>query len=71
MDEALKCVINLGFQKTGLEAIEAYTHKENTGSIHLLERNDFKLVQTELTTQMQITLFRVYQDDSISSNICT
>lgn len=43
MDEALKCVINLGFQKIGPESVEAYTHNENTGSIHLLERNDFKL----------------------------
>ena len=43
MDEALKCIINLGFQKIRLKVIEAYTHKENIGSIHLLERNNFKL----------------------------
>jgi [ribosomal protein S5]-alanine N-acetyltransferase len=42
-DEALKNIISYGFNKIGLEKIEAYTHKENISSIRLLERNNFEL----------------------------
>ena len=42
-NEALKNIISYGFNKIGLEKIEAYTHKENVSSISLLERNNFEL----------------------------
>jgi len=44
MSEALKCVVNFGFQKLNLEKIEAYTHRENESSKRLLENNNFTLV---------------------------
>ena len=42
-NEALKSIIDYGFNKIGLDKIEAYTHKENVSSVRLLERNGFKL----------------------------
>lgn len=42
MQEALAEVIAYGFDTMHLEAITAYTHKDNTASIKLLERNGFK-----------------------------
>lgn len=44
MDEALKNIIRFGFNRLNLDNIEAYTQKNNTASINLLERNGFKLV---------------------------
>ncbi len=43
MNEALRCIINYGFQTIRLKKIDAYTHKENIGSLKLLEKNNFKL----------------------------
>lgn len=43
MNEALRCIINYGFQTVKLQKIEAYTHRENVGSLKLLEKNNFKL----------------------------
>lgn len=45
MNETLKSVLKFGFENLKLEAIEAYTHKENVSSKKLLERNKFKLIQ--------------------------
>lgn len=45
MDEALKSVIRFGFNNLNLEAIEAFTHKENIRSKNLLKRNKFTLNQ--------------------------
>jgi len=42
MSEALKTVINYGFTSIDLYKIEAFTHKNNESSKHLLERNGFK-----------------------------
>ena len=44
MNEALKAIINFGFNTLNLNRIEAYTQNNNTASINLLKRNDFKLV---------------------------
>lgn len=41
MDEALKGVTEFGFNSLKLTCIEAFTHKENTASKNLLERNKF------------------------------
>lgn len=44
MSEALKNVIEYGFNTMGLKEIEAYTNRDNTKSIALLERNQFMKV---------------------------
>ncbi len=41
MTETIREVINFGFNKLQLESIEAFTHKENSSSIKLLEKNRF------------------------------
>ncbi len=41
MSEAVKAVIAYGFDTLELNKIEAFTHFENTASIHLLEANRF------------------------------
>ena len=43
MDEAVKLVLNFASAELKLEGLEAFTHKENLPSIHLLERNHFQL----------------------------
>lgn len=43
MSEALKEVLNYGFNKIHLSEIEAYTHKENKHSINLLKKYSFNL----------------------------
>jgi ribosomal-protein-alanine N-acetyltransferase len=45
MNESLKNVIEFGFRKLNLDLIGAYTHKQNTNSTKLLERNGFSLVK--------------------------
>ncbi|MBK7378301.1 MAG: GNAT family N-acetyltransferase [Ignavibacteriales bacterium] len=42
MSEAIKKVIDFGFNDMRLKSLEAFTHKENLPSIKLLERNNFK-----------------------------
>nr|WP_302850227.1 GNAT family N-acetyltransferase [Polaribacter cellanae] len=41
ISEVLKEVLKFGFQKIKLKTIEAFTHKDNTASIVLLERYNF------------------------------
>lgn len=43
MNEALKIVINYGFQDLALISLDAYTHKQNESSTKLLLKNKFKL----------------------------
>lgn len=43
MNEAVECVINYGFNEIGLTTIAAYTHKDNSSSSRLLEKNNFKM----------------------------
>ncbi len=42
MSEALKKIIEFGFQEIELDAIEAYTHKNNNNSTKLLQKYNFK-----------------------------
>ncbi len=42
MGEAMKVVIKYGLNALGLKKIEAFTHKDNIGSLKLLEKNGFK-----------------------------
>ena len=43
MNEAMKKVLEFGFQSLQLKKVEAYTSKHNKGSIALLEKNGFEL----------------------------
>ena len=43
MNEALAAVINYGFNEIGLTTIVACTHKDNSSSSRLLEKNNFKI----------------------------
>ncbi len=43
--EAVQPLIQYAFEKLGLQKLEAYTHRDNLGSIRLLQKNNFK--QTE------------------------
>ncbi|MDX1829817.1 MAG: GNAT family N-acetyltransferase [Lutibacter sp.] len=45
MNEALKNVINFGFNLLKLDKIEAFTHKNNISSIRLLEKNKFEFIK--------------------------
>lgn len=45
MSEALKKVVNFGFNDIGLDSIEAYTHIQNENSKNLLEKNGFKFLK--------------------------
>lgn len=44
MSEALKAVLDYGFNNLQLDTIEAFTHFKNENSIKLLEKNSFKIV---------------------------
>lgn len=46
MSEAFQMILEFAFQKMNLSAIEAFTHKNNSASIALLEKHAFEL-QTE------------------------
>jgi ribosomal-protein-alanine N-acetyltransferase len=59
MDEALKTAVQYGFKTMGLQCIEAYTHPQNSPSIHVLEKNGFRLKeqQPEDPTYIAFELF--------------
>ena len=42
MSEAIKKIVEFGFQEIELDAIEAYTHKKNNNSTKLLQKYNFK-----------------------------
>ena len=44
MTEAVQCTIEYGFKKLKLDKIEAYTHRDNANSKHMLLKNGFNLV---------------------------
>ncbi|MCX6150668.1 MAG: GNAT family N-acetyltransferase [Ignavibacteriales bacterium] len=43
MNEALRSIIDFGIKTIGLKKIDAYTHKDNSRSTRLLEKNNFTL----------------------------
>ena len=43
MSEAINCVLNYGFNDLNLEKIEAFTNKNNSNSIKLLQKTKFIL----------------------------
>ncbi|MDB5283699.1 MAG: hypothetical protein JWO06_2774 [Bacteroidota bacterium] len=50
MSEALSRIIDYSFNTLGLSTLEAYTRKNNTSSIRLLEKYRFKVVQNRKDT---------------------
>jgi ribosomal-protein-alanine N-acetyltransferase len=42
MNEAMAAILDFGFNKMGLNTIDAYTHEHNKNSVKLLRRNGFK-----------------------------
>lgn len=46
IQEAVQPIIHYAFANLGLQKLEAYTHRDNLGSIRLLQKNNFKR-QTE------------------------
>lgn len=48
MDEAIKTIIQFGLNEINLNAIEAFTHKENMPSKKLLTRNGFQLEENRV-----------------------
>lgn len=45
MQEALKAIVQFGFDTLNLQRVEAYTHGKNEPSINLLTRNGFELIE--------------------------
>ena len=43
MSEALACIIDHSFHTLNLQALEAFTHKDNSSSLQLLLKHDFQL----------------------------
>jgi ribosomal-protein-alanine N-acetyltransferase len=48
MTEALKAILNFGFEQLKLEKIEAYTHHQNESSKRLLVKNNFKIIKGKI-----------------------
>lgn len=48
MTEALKTILNFGFEQLGLEKIEAFTHFQNESSNRVLIKNNFKIVEGKI-----------------------
>lgn len=59
MTESVKAIIQFGFKTLQLNSIEAYTHKDNLGSIKLLEKSNFKL--TDRTVNHDVLNTIVYE----------
>lgn len=64
MSEALKKVVEYGFNNMGLKTIEAYTNAMNKKSIGLLERNDLNRISSFMETKtlngepMEMVIYR-------------
>lgn len=48
MNEALREILNYGFNQLNLARIEAFTHHKNAPSLKLLEKNGFQLVEGKM-----------------------
>jgi ribosomal-protein-alanine N-acetyltransferase len=56
MNEAVKCIIDYGLLKMGINTLEAFTHKDNEASRHLLLKCGFKPTNRE-DSEMQVMRF--------------
>ncbi len=63
MNEALKCIIQFGFETLNLDLLEAYTHIDNQNSRKLLERNNFELVIGKKDEHNQNNVFYDLKND--------
>jgi ribosomal-protein-alanine N-acetyltransferase len=65
MSEALQSIIDFGFKSLKLDAIEAFTHKENENSKNLLQKNRFSLMEErkDLENDSNI-IFEIYNEGS-------
>lgn len=52
MSEALKAVLDVGFNTINLKTIEAFTHQDNISSIKLLEKNGFTLEEGRVEEEL-------------------
>jgi ribosomal-protein-alanine N-acetyltransferase len=63
MQEALEAISQYGFHVLKLAAIEAYTHRDNTSSKNLLERNGFVLCESKVDGNVDTNV--VYKKERI------
>jgi ribosomal-protein-alanine N-acetyltransferase len=62
MSEALKSILNYGFMTLHLNMIEAFTHRDNEGSKHLLEKNGFSFNESRKDEENQSnSIFEIYK----------
>lgn len=64
MQEALQAICTYGFNVMKLMAIEAFTHRDNTSSKKLLERNGFTLCESRIDEDVETNV--VYRKERIS-----
>ncbi|KAA3611046.1 MAG: N-acetyltransferase [Calditrichaeota bacterium] len=69
MNEALKSVIEFGFNEVGLDFIDAYSHSQNIPSKKLLEKNNFvqNLAKTE-TSNINTIVFTLFNQNRTGTN---
>ncbi len=48
MSEALQSILKYGFETLQLDQIEAFTHKDNLSSKHLLKKNNFNHIENRI-----------------------
>ena len=56
MSEAIKSIINFGFDTLNLEKIEAFTHTENENSKKLLKNNGFHFIENRKDDENEFNL---------------
>ena len=59
MNEAIKKIIEYSVQTLGLKTIDACTHKDNQGSIKLLQKSNFKKTEIVDETNPNLIVFRL------------
>jgi ribosomal-protein-alanine N-acetyltransferase len=69
MDEALKSILNFGFNKLNLYKIEAFTHKENKSSIRLLENNRFLFIENRKDEDNTNNLIFEIENPSVNQSL--
>ena len=66
--ESAKASINLGFEKLGLSKIIAMTLPENTGSIHVLDKLQFKFDKHFMEDGIQLNLYSLMKKQVNKTN---
>lgn len=60
MNEALKTILNFGFNELQLKRIEAYTHRENKSSTKLLLKNNFTFSEYDKENEAVNSIYIAY-----------